>query len=95
MNVIYYDDFNNCPLGTDSLQLMGQVCVCVCVCVCERERERERDRCVSCLPCYCSLLLPYGCCLKHNFPWGPVAILRDSSPQYGTSEMSVRVVEDV
>ena len=44
MNVIYYDDFNNCPLGTDSLQLMGQVCVCVCVvCVCVRERERERE----------------------------------------------------
>lgn len=39
MNVIYYDDFSNCPLGTDSLQLMGQVCVCVY----EREKERERE----------------------------------------------------
>ena len=42
MNVIYYDDFNNCPLGTDGLQLMGQVCVW-CVCVRERDREREPD----------------------------------------------------
>ena len=76
------------------------MCVCVCgVCVCVRERERERvrerKRGVSRLPCYCSLLLPYGYCLQHNFPWGPVAILRDISPQYGTSEMLVRVVEDV
>ena len=76
------------------------MCVCVCgVCVCVRERERERvrerKRGVSRLPCYCSLLLPYGYCLQHNFPWGPVAILRDISSQYGTSEMLVRVVEDV
>ena len=56
---------------------------------------RERKRGVSRLPCYCSLLLPYGYCLQHNFPWGPVAILRDISSQYGTSEMLVRVVEDV